>query len=117
MREPWRSAQIAGERRGDEHPDRHRRQLDPGGDRVVALGALVVEDEDEHQREAGEAVDEGGAGRGGEEPVAEDREVEHRRLAAVLDQHEERQQDRGDGEAEPITSVSSQPEMPPREIP
>ena len=26
-------------------------------------------------------------------------EVEHRRLAAVLDQHEERQQHRGDGEA------------------
>ena len=33
----------------------------PGGDRVVALGALEVEDEHEHQREAREAVDEGGA--------------------------------------------------------
>ena len=35
--------------------------LMPGGDRVVALGALEVEDEDEQQREAREAVDEGGA--------------------------------------------------------
>jgi hypothetical protein len=88
----------AGDRRGDQHSDRHRRQLDAGGDRVVSLGPLVIEDEDEHQREAGEAVDEGGAAGGGEEAVAEDREVEHRRRAAVLDQHEERQQDRRDEE-------------------
>ena len=55
------------QRRGDQHPDRHRRELDPGGDRVVALDALEVEDEDEEQGEAGEAVDEGGAGGGGEQ--------------------------------------------------
>ena len=37
-------------------------------------------------------------GRGGEHPVAEDRQVEHRRAAAALDQHEDRQQDRADDE-------------------
>ena len=46
--------------------------LMPACDRVVALGALEVEDEDEHQREAREPVDERGGGGGGEEPVAED---------------------------------------------
>ena len=40
------------------------------------------------------------AGRGGEEPVAEDRQVEHRRRAAVLDEDEERQQDGRGGEAD-----------------
>ena len=32
-------------------------------------------------------------GGGGEQPVLEDRQVEHRRAAVALDQHEERQQD------------------------
>ena len=36
-----------------------------------------------------------GAGRGGEQPVAEDRQVEHRCAAAVLDRDEGREQDRG----------------------
>ncbi len=44
-------------------------------------------------------------------------QVEHRRRAAVLDPDEERQQDGGEDRGEPITSESSQPEMPPREIP
>ena len=72
-----------GQRRGDQHPDRHRRELDPGEDRVVALDALEVEDEHEQQREAREAVDERGRRRGREQPVAEDRQVEHRRAAAA----------------------------------
>ena len=86
----------ARDRRGDQHPDRHRRQLDARQDRVVALGALVVEDEDEHQGEAREPVEEGGRGRRGEEAVLEDRQVEHRRLRARLDQDEEREQDDAD---------------------
>src|SRR3954466_15676593 len=62
-REPWRSAQMpasggaravavgpdAGQRRGDEHAERHGRELDARGDRIVALGALEVEDEHEEQ--------------------------------------------------------------------
>jgi hypothetical protein len=88
-----------GKRRGDEHAERERRELDPGGDRVVALRALVVEDEDEHQREARQAVDERGAGRGGEHAVAEDVEVEHRCPRARLDEHEGGQQDDAHDEA------------------
>ncbi len=83
------------QRRGDQHPDRHRGELDAGRDRIVALGALEVEDEDEQQRKAREPVDERGPGCRGEEPVAEDREVEHRGAAAVLDVDEERQQHGG----------------------
>jgi len=48
----------AGDRRGDQHAERERDQLDPGRDRRVALRALEVEDEQEHQREAREAVEE-----------------------------------------------------------
>ena len=59
--------------------------LIPAGDRVVALRALEVEDEEEHQREAREPVDERGAGGRREQAVAEDREVEHRRACAALD--------------------------------
>ena len=113
MREPWRSAQMPASGEAIEHPDRHRRELDAGGDRVVALRALEVEDEDEQQREAREAVDERGAGGGGEQPVLEDRQVEHRRAAAVLDQHEQRQQHDARRSRPPITTGSSQPEMPP----
>ena len=77
--------------------------LMPGGDRVVALHALEVEDEDEHQREAREAVDERRGGRGGEEPVLEDAQVEHRRGGAALDQHEQRQADDARATRPPIT--------------
>ena len=69
-REPCRSAIHAGERRSDEHPDRHRRELEPGHDRRLSLRSLEVEDEQEHQREAGETVQERGHRRGREEPVA-----------------------------------------------
>ena len=62
-----------GQRRGDQHPDRHRRELDAGRDRVVALDALEVEDEHEQQREARQAVDERRRGRGREHAVLEDR--------------------------------------------
>jgi hypothetical protein len=48
--------------------------------------ALEVEHEEEHQREARQAVDERRAGGGGEHPVVEDGEVEHRRPDAALDQ-------------------------------
>jgi hypothetical protein len=41
----------------------------------------------------------GRSGRRGEEPVLEDREVEHRRRAAVLDEDEDGQQDRRGGQA------------------
>ena len=90
----------AGDRRGDQHPDRHRRQLQPGEDRVVPLRSLVVEDEDEHQGEAREPVQEGGRGGGGEEAVLEDRQVEHRGADARLDQDEERQQEGADYQAD-----------------
>ena len=73
VRDPWRSAHTPGERRGDQHADRERRELDAGQHRVVALDALEVEDEHEHQREARQPVDERRGGRGGEQPVAEDR--------------------------------------------
>ena len=72
----------AGDRRGDQHAQRERYQLDARVDRRVALGALVVEDEQEHQREARQAVDERGGAGGGEQAVAEDLQVEHRRRAS-----------------------------------
>ena len=103
-REPWRSAAIPGERRGDEHADRHRRELEAGHDRRRALRPLEVEDEEEHQREAREAVQERRGGRGGEEAVVEELEVEHRRRAVALDQDEERQQDERRRRGPPITS-------------
>ena len=53
-----------------EHAERERDQLDAGLDRRVALGALEVEDEQEHQREAREAVDERGGAGGCEQAVA-----------------------------------------------
>src|SRR5256885_4013857 len=53
--------------------------------------SLEVEDEDEHQREARQAVDERRGRRRAEHPVLEDRQVEHRRALAALDEHEERQ--------------------------
>ena len=59
--EPARAVAVgvaARERRGDEHAERERRQLEPGGDRRVALRALEVEDEDEQQPKAHEAVEE-----------------------------------------------------------
>ena len=62
-----------GERRGDEHPDGERRELEAGHDRRLALRPLEVEDEEEHQGEAREAVEEGGGGGRGEEPVVEER--------------------------------------------
>ena len=69
----------AGEGGGHEHPQGKRHQLDAGRDRRIALGALEVEDEQEHQREAGEPVDEGSRRRGCEQAVAEDLQIEHRR--------------------------------------
>src|SRR5204863_344505 len=77
----------AGDRRGDEHPERERRELDARGDRVVALRALEVEDEHEHQREARKAVDERGRGGRGEEAVLEDGEVEQRSAAAFANRN------------------------------
>ena len=64
-------------------PTRQRRELQPGGDRRVALHALEVEDEHEHQREARQAVEEGGRGGRAEQAVLEDREVEHRRAVTA----------------------------------
>ena len=59
----------AGQGRGHEHADRQRGELEAGGDRVVALGALEVEDEHEHEGEAREPVDERSPGGGGEHAV------------------------------------------------
>ena len=85
----------ARERRGDQHSQRERDQLDARGDRRVALRALVVEDEQEHQREARQPVDEGGGAGGGEQAVVEDLQVEHRRARAFLNCHPQRQQHDG----------------------
>ena len=79
--------------------------------------ALEVEDEHEQQREAREAVDERRAGGGGEHAVLEDREVEHRRAPAALDQHERPAAAPRRRPAPPITTGSFQPEMPPLETP
>ena len=67
----------------------------PASDRVVALDALEVEDEHEHQREARQPVDERGAVAAANSRLRKIVEVEHRRAAAVLDQHEGGQQHRG----------------------
>ena len=88
----------AGQRRGDQHAQRERRELDAGQDRVVAQRALEVQDEDEGQREAREAGQERGAGRGGEAAVGKEREVEHRRRRTALDDQERRKQDGGEHE-------------------
>ena len=89
----------AGDRRGEEHADRERRELEPGHDRRLSLGALEVEDEQKHQGEAREAVQERGRRRGCEQTVSKEVEVEHRRAAAALDHHEERQEDDRSSEA------------------
>ena len=73
--------------------------LMPGVIGLVALCALEVEHEQEHQREAREPVDERGRARGGEQAVAEQPQVEHRRARAALDQHPQRQQHRGQRQA------------------
>ena len=88
-----------------------------GGDRRVALGALVVEDEQEHQREARQAVDEGGGAGGREQAVAEDLEVEHRRARAALDQRPRAGSSTAAAARPPITIGSFQPLSPPRETP
>ena len=103
-----------GQRRGDQHPDRHRRELDARDDRVVALDALEVEDEHEHQREARQAVDERRRGGGREQPVLEDRQVEHRRRVMALDQHEQRQQHRRRRRCCRASAASVQPLRPAR---
>ena len=97
-------------------PERQRRQLDPGEDRRVALHALEVEDEQEHQREPRQSVDERGGRGGREQPVAEDREVEHRRRVVALD-HDERGQQHAAAIRPPMTTGEFQPEMPPLEMP
>ena len=48
---------------------------------------------------------------------SEDRQVEHRRAAAALDQHEQRQQHDARRRGPTSTTGSSQPDRPPREIP
>ena len=89
------------ERRRDEHPDRHGRELDAGRDRIVALRPLEEEDEEEEQREARQPVDERGRGGRREQPAAEDGEVEHRGARSALDRDEGRQQHgRGDQPAD-----------------
>ena len=101
-REAARAAPVgdqAGERRRDEHPDRERRELEAGHDRRLSLRPLEIEDEEEHQGEAREPVDECGRGRSAEQPVLEERQIEHRRATAALDDDEERQQDHGGDEA------------------
>ncbi len=93
-----RSAAIgpdAGRGRGDQHPEGQRGELDAGQDRRVALDALEVEDEHEHQREPRQSVGERRSRGGGEQAVAEDRQVEHRRRVPALDQHERGQQHGG----------------------
>ena len=91
-REPRRSAQIPASGDAISIPIAIGASSMPGRDRVLALDALEVEDEQEQQREAREPVDERRAGGGGEQPVLEDRQVEHRRPVVALDQHEDRQQ-------------------------
>ena len=51
-----------------------------------------------------------------EHPVLEDREVEHRRPHAGLDEHEQRQE-HGRSDHPPITAGESQPDSPPLETP
>ena len=96
--EPARAVAVRvapGQRRADQHADRHRRELQTREDRVVADRALEVEDEQERQREPREPAEERGR-RGRREPaVLEEREVEHRVARAALDDDEERQQHRG----------------------
>ena len=86
--------------------------LMPGRDRVVALDALEVEDEHEQQREARQAVDERRRGRGREQAVLEDREVEHRRACAALDQRRTAAAARRAATRPPIVSGSFQPSRP-----
>ena len=116
IREPRRSAQTPAIGEAISIPIAIGASSMPGRDRVLALDALEVEDEQEQQREAREAVDERRAGGGREQPVLEDREVEHRRAVVALDQHEQRQQhDAGDDAADRHGSL--QPFRPPRESP
>ncbi len=107
----------AGDRGGHQHPQRERDQLDTGGDRGLALGALEVEDEQEHQREPRQPVQEGGCGRRGEQAVGEQRQVEHRRAGAALDQHPCRQQHDGGRESCDHDRVVPAADSPPRETP
>jgi hypothetical protein len=107
----------AGERRGDQHPERQRDELDARRDRRVALGALVVEDEQEHQREAGQAVDERRGAGGGEQAVLE--RSSGRASARVSDARSATHSGSSTAAATSpaITIVSFQPLSPPRETP
>ena len=118
IREPRRSAQIPASGEETSIPIAIGVSLMPAVIGSSPMHALEVEDEDEQQREARQAVDERGGGRGGEQPVLEDRQVEHRRGApAVLDQDEGGKED-GRGDQRPtMTTGSFQPDSPPFEMP
>ena len=69
MREPRRSAQMPASGEAISMPIASGASLMPAVIGSSPCDALEVEDEDEDQGEAGEAVDEGGAGGGGEQAV------------------------------------------------
>jgi hypothetical protein len=92
--------ELAGDRRHEERQQRHGQEAQAGLERRVAEDVLDVEgqvqEHREHRRRQRERGDRGAV----ERRLAEQREVEHRVVAAELDQHEgDEEHDRG-GEAD-----------------
>ena len=83
------------------------RKLAPACDGRVAEHVLHVERDVEERPEHREADEEHRGVRAAERPVAEQRQVEHRRALMPLEQHERDERDRRDGERaeDPRTSV------------
>ena len=91
--------ELAGDRRDEEREQRHGQEAQAGLERRVAEDVLDVERQVQEHREHRRRQHEGGDRGAVERRLAEQREVEHRVLAAALDDHEGDEQDQRGGEA------------------